>query len=221
MSSFISRVGITLSILVIISISLSALPVVTFEAGSAPGFNPTTSGGSIAINNQFAASHGVTFSGTGADPILIIKGGTSGTIAFCGPTCNNTSNFVNLSTFMLMANSNSLTINYLSPVAQSLGSIIDIETTENATFTAFDASNNVLASQTINSSTPGAGEGSSVQWDLNTGINNIVRVEVTGNLGGHAFDDIVGLEATVPEPSSLALLFLGIFALGGRRFLKK
>ncbi len=191
-----------------------AVPVVTFEAGSAPGYTPSAD---LTITNQFAASHGVIFSTEVAPRAFVIERGSNvGVNAFCAPNCNNDSSSLS-GQFMLFSgffNSNggeALIVDYLNPVSESFGDLIDIETSEAVTIQARDASNNVIDTVVMSGSSPGAGDGSIIQWQFNHAQADIHSVRITVNSAGWALDNISGSDTTVPEPSTvLSFLIFGV-----------
>lgn len=144
----------------VFSICAAALPIINFE-GYAPG---------TVITNQFQTSHGITFSSPHS--LQVWKrgdnsGGYFSGVNRSGNTVNQPATLTTVGDYYLGTNQNvsgsqNFSIHYISSVAKANGTIIDLESTEKAIFTAYDINNNILETFTWTGSVVGGEGGNSL-----------------------------------------------------------
>jgi hypothetical protein len=207
--------------------------IITFE--TIPGFGTPVDG--MAINTQFQAAFGVTFSVQGGGSPVIAEVGPPLT-AFQGfnglpdqpaPGQNNGSFFIT-DDALTGANPRPLIISYSNPVAAASGEILDIDGTEAWQVQALNALGQIIDVVNLTPNSPGAGDALSTPYSFNHASADIfsIRLQYTGGPGtiGWALDNVSsGFNpagpAAVPEPSSLTLLAVGTFGWVAFNFIRK
>jgi hypothetical protein len=198
--------------------------VITFE--TLPGGGTPADG--MAINTQYQAAFGVTFS---------LEGGGSPVIAEVGPPQTAFQGFnglpdqpapgQNVGNFFLTDNGivsgppDPLIVSYTKPVASASGVILDIDGGEAWQVQARNALNQVIDTVTLTPSSFNAGDGLAAPWSFGHSANDIfsIRLVYTGtqtNGVGFAWDNFASapaLATPVPEPSSLMMFAVGAIAL--------
>lgn len=201
----------------------------TIDFETVPGETPVDG---VAISNQFAATAGVTFAlADGSAPVLASYDGAR--TAFQGPGNGNdnlsASEMEDLGSFFLTDDGITsgglsdpvLIVTYSTPSQFASGSILDIDSGETFSITAYDSEvgGTALDSIHISAGDPDTGNGVATNWIFERATADIRRIEFAGSrqglgffgLGFDNFDSGINLTA-VPLPAGLPLLLLGISA---------
>ena len=199
-----------------------ALTVVDFE--TVPGSTPTEG---LSISNQYTLSHGITFTlAGGTKPILAEVGAPRYAFTGYGGVDDTPAPGQNVGSFFLVDPTtpvqsgipSDLLVSYSVPQNFVSGGILDIDGTEAWLIQALNASAMVIGSVSLNPGSPGAGDAIETTWSFSHASADIAGVRIhyngaqTENIG-YAWDNFT---STVPEPSTAALLALGILFWRGR-----
>lgn len=193
--------------------------IVDFE--TVPGGSPSEG---LAINTQYAASTGMSFSLLGGGSPILAEVGAPRT-AFQGPGVGDDnmapgqgtgSFFLTTASALTQTIPATLAVSYAAPVAIAGGYILDLDGSEAWRVDAFDSANNLLDSISLTTASPNAGDGLATGWSFSRAVDDISSVQIvyTGGLQmavGFAWDNFSTTH--VPLPSSLALLLTGGLSL--------
>ena len=106
-------------------------------------------------------------------------------------------------------------MSYSRPVLGASGVILDIDVNESYTVTAYNSLNSPIRSITLSAGMPGTGDGVATPWSFSDSAADIASVQIlpftpTPPSIGFAYDNFATI---VPEPSTLALVGVGIIGL--------
>lgn len=190
----------------------SAAQFIDFE--TIPGGGPSDG---LAINTQFQASLGVTFSlEGGGSPVLARVGSPRTAFQGFGLDDDQPAPGEDVGEYFLTDDGvvagppTPLLIRYSTPIAAASGVIIDIDGSEGFTIQARDALDAVIDSVVLTTSTPHTGNGLATPWAFDHMTADIFSIRVaysgtqTGGVG-LAFDNFDSGAPLIPEPGAGAL----------------
>lgn len=216
--------SLTLLIATALTLLLSASPMqaVLIDFETIPGDTPSEG---LEISDQFLTTAGVSFSLDGGGfPTLAEVG--SPTVAFApsdSPASGQgTGSFFLTDTGSLgNANPPAVVVSYSTPTAIASGVLLDIDFNESWTIEAFDASDVLLETISIEAGDPGTGNALATPWSFDRSTNDIASIKLTGsrpgavNVFGLGFDNFE--TGVVPEPQTALLVGSGLLFLALRQ----
>lgn len=219
-----------LFLVVLISITFAETITLTFENNSAPGFNAVEG---TTISNQFAASHGVTFSSASAFPVTLVEVGdpfigfasAAGSDQLIAGQPDVGSFFIGSGAVGSFAQPFDFTMTLLTPASEISGLVFDIERPiETVIFEILDINGQVLESfSTDNAVVAGDGIASSFAFSRNSDDIFALRMQGFrdgGGLIGTGIDNLTITRTTVPEPQvwiSFLLMLLFVVTVKHKR----
>jgi len=185
--------------------------IIDFE--SIPGTSPSEG---LPISNQFAASHGVTFSLANNQPPILAEVGLPQT-AFQGfnqgadrPSPESgVGNFFLTNDGVVAGPPSPLIVSYATPVAAAKGVMIDIDSTESWNIEAFDSNGGVMDNMNLTAITTDGGT-SAWSFDFSTPIISEIRLPTTP----HITEITCASVATIFHSLGCIDVFLSIAATG-------